>query len=286
MKRKFTLFSFDNLEMAAHKIIFVSQEISPYLSETEFASWGRALPQSIQQRKYEVRTFMPDFGLINERRNQLHEVIRLSGMNIPIGDNDHPLVVKVASMQPSRIQVYFIDNDDYFQKSADDEDAFGTNRVDNDERLIFFTRGTVETARKLRWEPEVMQLSGWMSSLVPLYVKHLFADGPSFGETKLVYTVLAGDRRPAPFHPEFFDKLKAEGVADADIEVMKSLPMDSKTLDKIAIIYADAVAFQGAEVDAELAEFCNQRNIPFVHLDGDGDHADRYDELYKSLMSK
>ena len=101
-----------------------------------------------------------------------------------------------------------------------------------------------------------------------------------------VYTVLAGDRRPAPFHPEFFDKLKAEGVADADIEVMKSLPMDSKTLDKIAIIYADAVAFQGAEVDAELAEFCNQRNIPFVHLDGDGDHADRYDELYKSLMSK
>lgn len=286
MKRKFTLFSFDNLEMAAHKIIFVSQEISPYLSETEFASWGRALPQSIQQRKYEVRTFMPDFGLINERRNQLHEVIRLSGMNIPIGDNDHPLVVKVASMQPSRIQVYFIDNDDYFQKSADDEDAFGTNRVDNDERLIFFTRGTVETARKLRWEPEVMQLSGWMSSLVPLYVKHLFADGPSFGETKLVYTVLARDRRPAPFHPEFFDKLKAEGVADADIEVMKSLPMDSKTLDKIAIIYADAVAFQGAEVDAELAEFCNQRNIPFVHLDGDGDHADRYDELYKSLMSK
>lgn len=286
MKRKFALFSFDNLEMAAHKIIFVSQEISPYLSETEFASWGRALPQSIQQRKYEVRTFMPDFGLINERRNQLHEVIRLSGMNIPIGDNDHPLVVKVASMQPSRIQVYFIDNDDYFQKSADDEDAFGTNRVDNDERLIFFTRGTVETARKLRWEPEVMQLSGWMSSLVPLYVKRLFADGPSFGETKLVYTVLAGDRRPAPFHPEFFDKLKAEGVADADIEVMKSLPMDSKTLDKIAIIYADAVAFQGAEVDAELAEFCNQRNIPFVHLDGEGDHADRYDELYKSLMSR
>ena len=138
--------------MAAHKIIFVSQEISPYLSVTDNARWGRSLPQSIQSRKYEVRTFMPDFGEINERRNQLHEVIRLSGMNIPIGDNDHPLVVKVASMQPSRIQVYFIDNDDYFQKLGTDSDAFGTNRHDNDERLIFFARGTMETARKLRWD--------------------------------------------------------------------------------------------------------------------------------------
>jgi len=274
------------IEMAAHKIIFVSQEIYPYLSETPFASWGRSLPQSIQQRKYEVRTFMPDFGLINERRNQLHEVIRLSGMNIPIGDNDHPLVVKVASMQPSRIQVYFIDNDDYFQKSADDEDAFGTNRPDNDERLIFFTRGTVETARKLRWDPEVMQLSGWMSSLVPLYVKRVFADAPSFAETKLVYTVLDGDRRPASFPVDFFDKLKAEGVADEDIEAIKVLPADSRTLDRIAIMYADAVAFQGPEVDADLKAMCEQRNIPCVHLVGEGDHADRYDELYQSLMDK
>ena len=172
--------------MAANKIIFVSQEISPYLTNTLNGAWGKSLPQSIQSRKYEVRVFMPDYGDINERRNQLHEVIRLSGINISIGDTDHPLVVKVASMQPSRIQVYFIDNDDYFQKSAEDVDPFGSNRADNDERIIFFARGTMETARKLRWEPEVMQVSGWVSTLVPLYLKRLFADGPAFVNTKLV----------------------------------------------------------------------------------------------------
>lgn len=272
--------------MAAHKIIFVSQEVSPYLSETQVASWGRSLPQSIQQRKYEVRTFMPDFGLINERRNQLHEVIRLSGMNIPIGDNDHPLVIKVLSMQPSRIQVYSIDNDDYFQKSTEDEDAFGTNRADNDERLIFFTRKTVETARKLCWEPEIMQLSGWMSALTPLYVKRLFAGCPSFASTKLVYTVLEDDRRPAPFAPDFFDKLRDEGVDEADIEKMKALPSDSKTLDRIAIMYSDAVVLQGENPDSELAAMCEELNAPCLRFDGEGDHADRYDELYKSLMVK
>lgn len=271
--------------MAAHKIIFVSQEISPYLSVTDNARWGRSLPQAIQSRKYEVRTFMPDFGGINERRNQLHEVIRLSGMNISIGDNDHPLTVKVASMQPSRIQVYFIDNDDYFQPLDTDTDPFGTNRADNDERLIFFTRGTMETARKLRWEPEIMQVSGWTSTLVPLYLKTLFRDSPNFVNTKIVYTVLP-ETAIETLDPEFFDKLRTEGVSDAALEFFKGLSHDHSLLHKMAITYADAVVFQTETPDPELVKYAEERNISWHHFTGEGDHADEYDALYKSLMTE
>lgn len=273
-------------KMAAHKIIFISQEISPYLSNSEISKWGRSLPQSIQQRKYEVRTFMPDFGEINERRNQLHEVIRLSGMNISIGDNDHPLVVKVASMQPSRIQVYFIDNDDYFQKLDSDSDAFGTNREDNDERMIFFARGTVETARKLRWEPDIMQISGWMPALVPLYVRKLFADGPAFLKTKLVYTVMSGENRPEKIDAAVFDKLKEEGVDEAEIEELRQLPADRQFFDRIAMKYADAIVFQGENPDPELKEYAESLGKPVECRTGAGDFAEEYDSLYKTLMEK
>ncbi|MDE7179877.1 MAG: glycogen/starch synthase [Muribaculaceae bacterium] len=270
--------------MAAHKIIFVSQEISPYLSATDNARWGRSLPQSIQQRKYEVRTFMPDYGDINERRNQLHEVIRLSGMNIAIADNDHPLVVKVASMQPSRIQVYFMDNDDYFQKLDSDSDVFGTNRADNDERLIFFARGTMETARKLRWDPEIMQVSGWVSALVPLYLKHLFQTPGSFEQTRLVYTVLPGAEVES-VDAAIFDKLIAEGIDAKVLEPFREIPLDHSLLHKMAIANADAVVFQTPEADPALVEYCESLGKPWRHFDSEGDHADEYDELYKSLMA-
>ena len=271
--------------MAAHKIIFVSQEISPYLTGSDNARWGRSLPQSIQSRKYEVRTFMPDYGDINERRNQLHEVIRLSGMNIVIGDNDHPLVVKVASMQPSRIQVYFIDNDDYFQKLDTDADSFGSNRSDNDERMIFFARGTMETARKLQWEPKIMEVSGWVSAFVPLYMKRLFNDSPSFCKTGLVYTVLPQDR-VAPLDPGLFDKLVAEGVAEEDLARFRDLPLDTTFLYKMAIAYSDAVVFQTEEPDPELTAWCESNGKSWKHFTGEGDHADEYDALFKSLMSE
>ena len=270
--------------MAAHKIIFVSQEISPYLSVTDNGRWGRSLPQSIQSRKYEVRTFMPDFGDINERRNQLHEVIRLSGMNIVIGDSDHPLVVKVASMQPSRIQVYFIDNDDYFQKLESDSDSFGTNREDNDERIIFFARGTMETARKLRWEPAIMEVSGWMSALVPMYLKTLFSDGVSFQTTKLVYTVVPEAAKVEKIDPEFFKKLEIEGVDPALLEEFRGMEADHSLLHKMAVRYADAVVFQTETPDPELLEYCESLGKPWKHFTGEGDHADEYDALYKSLM--
>ena len=162
----------------------MSQEIAPYLPKGELSNLGRELPQAMQAAGYEVRTFMPKYGAVNERRNQLHEVIRLSGLNIPISDADHPLILKVASMQPSRIQVYFVDNDDYFLKSDDDSDDVGSNRDDNDERAIFFARGTMETVKKLRWEPDIIHCSGWVTSLVPMYLRRMYADDPSFADAR------------------------------------------------------------------------------------------------------
>ncbi|MCM1368790.1 MAG: glycogen/starch synthase [Candidatus Amulumruptor caecigallinarius] len=269
--------------MAVPKIIFVSQEISPYLSVTENGQWGRTLPHAIQQRKYEVRTFMPDFGNINERRNQLHEVIRLSGMNIVIGENDHPLIVKVASMQPSRIQVYFIDNDDYFQKLASDVDAFGTNREDNDERMIFFARGTMETVRKLRWESDIMQVSGWMSSLVPLYMRTVFSDGPSFHKTKLIYSILP-EEKVGSLDCAMFDKLRVEGIPGEVVEKFSKEEPNHNLLHKIAIGSADAVVFHAVEPDPELVAYCEANGKAWCHFAGEGDHAEDYDALYKSLM--
>lgn len=268
--------------MAAHKIIFVSQEIFPYLSATGNAQTGRSLPQSMQSRKYEVRTFMPDYGDINERRNQLHEVIRLSGMNIVIGENDHPLVVKVASMQPSRIQVYFIDNEDYFQKLASDADSFGVNRADNDERLIFFARGTMETARKLRWEPDFMQISGWISTLIPLYVKQLFSDGPAFHSTKVIYSFLP-ETLPERIDPAIFDKLRAEGVSQEVLDKFRDAKPDMRMLQKLAIEYSDAVVFHDVAPDPELTEYAESLGKVWKAFEGEGDHAEDYDALYASL---
>ena len=157
--------------MAKKRVLFISQEIVPYLPESEMANIGRYLPQGIQDKGKEIRTFMPRYGCINERRNQLHEVIRLSGMNLIINDTDHPLIIKVASIQAARMQVYFIDNEDYFQRKHTISDEEGNFFPDNDERSIFFARGVFETVRKLRWAPDLIYCQGWFTALVPLYLK-------------------------------------------------------------------------------------------------------------------
>ena len=159
--------------MENKKLLYISQEIAPYLPDSPLALFGRDLPQKVQEKGFEVRTFMPKYGCINERRNQLHEVIRLSGMNIIIDDSDHPLIIKVATLQPSRMQVYFIDNDDYFQRAGAKELETVSSPGDNDERMMFFARGIIETVKKLRWDPAVIHCTGWISTLVPMYVKRM-----------------------------------------------------------------------------------------------------------------
>lgn len=149
------------------KVLFINQEITPYVPETHMSVLGRDLPQKMHENGFDVRTFMPKWGNINERRGQLHEVIRLSGMNLIINDNDHPLIIKVASLPSSRLQIYFIDNDDYFQKRQMGTDEQGIEYADNGERAIFFARGVLETVKKLRWTPDIIVCQGWMGAVVP-----------------------------------------------------------------------------------------------------------------------
>ena len=173
--------------MSKPRVLYISQHLTPYLPETTMSHVSRMLPQGTHEKGKEIRVFMPRFGKINERRHQLHEVIRLSGMNLNVNDTDHPLIIKVASIPSARIQVYFIDNDTYFKRKAVLEDANGNFFADNDERSLFFVRGVLETVRKLGWAPDIIHCSGWMTSLVPLYLKHVFADEPYFEKAKVIY---------------------------------------------------------------------------------------------------
>lgn len=251
--------------MAAKKILFVSQEIAPYLPANEISTLGKALPQSLQGKHFEVRTFMPKFGNVNERRNQLHEVIRLSGLNIEIDNNDHPLILKVASMQPVRIQVYFIDNDDYFTKVADDIDAFGSNRADNDERALYFARGTMETVKKLKWDPEIVQCSGWMTALTPMYMRNVYtpesADAPA---PKIVYCIEPSNPEMAPINPELVRKLREDGMDPELVAKYEAGQLDVNSLHKMAIDNADGVVLLTETPDPSLLDYIKERNIPVL----------------------
>ena len=172
--------------MAKKKILFINQEISPYVPDNAMSVMGRELPRTMQDRNHEIRTFMPKWGNINERRGQLHEVIRLSGINLIIDDTDHPLVIKVASIPSCRVQVYFIDNDDYFSNRQMTVDENGLDYPDNGERAIFFARGVLETVKKQCWVPDIIHVQGWMGAVVPLYIKTAYHDEPSFANTKVV----------------------------------------------------------------------------------------------------
>lgn len=267
------------------KILFISQEITPYLADTPMSLSGRHLPQGIQERGFEVRTFMPKYGCINERRNQLHEVIRLSGMNIIIDDTDHPLIIKVATLSPARMQVYFIDNDDYFQHTNAKELEIDTLPDDNDERIIFFVRGVVETVKKLRWEPAVVHCSGWITALAPIYLKRIYNEDPSFRNTKVVYS-LYDNTFDGVLNERFVEKLKMDSLSDADLKVLGEEAVDALRLNKLAIDLADAVIVENGEVPRELVDYASKSGKPmldYVEGEADADRYDRYAEFYKSL---
>lgn len=270
--------------MAKQRLLLVTQKIYPYLP-VEDATLGKNFPQKIASEGYEVRAFMPKFGMVNERRNQLHEVIRLSGINIPIANNDHPLVIKVASLQPSRIQVYFIDNDDYFTKSSEDSDELGSNRKDNDERAIYFAHGTADTVRKLLWDPAVVHVAGWISALLPLYLKKLHANESAYLGSKIVYSVLDGTLSQG-IDRDFFTKLKDEGFDDETVERYSCLPLDVNLLHSIAIDHADAVIFHSEEPPAVLKQRAEERGIPILYRSQLDDGTHTIAEFYKQLTDE
>ncbi|MCM1292824.1 MAG: glycogen/starch synthase [Bacteroides sp.] len=266
------------------KVLYISQEITPYLPASPMASVGKNLPQSTQENGYEVRTFMPKYGCINERRNQLHEVIRLSGMNVVIDDTDHPLIIKVATLQPSRMQVYFIDNDDYFQFSPDKRLEIVSSPDDNDERIMFFSRGVIETVRKLRWNPAIIHCLGWASALTPLFVKKLFADDPTFAESKIVYAIRE-ESFDGTLDERFADKLLTSSIVADDIKSVSEGPVDFTALNKLAIDHADALVFSSAKVAPELQEYARNSGKPLLEFtDDETEFYKNYMDFYESIV--
>ncbi len=267
--------------MEKTKVLFVSQEITPYLPENEMSFIGRNLPQGIQEKGKEIRTFMPRYGCINERRNQLHEVIRLSGMNLIINDTDHPLIIKVASIQAARMQVYFIDNEDYFQRKKILLDDNGEAFEDNDERAIFFARGVLETVKKLRWAPDVVHCQGWFAGLVPLYIKKAFNEDPLFTETKVIFSVY-DDEFSTPLNADFKDKVIVDGISSKDVAKLENA--DYIALNKFAIDYSDAIVFGSEKINDEIRAYAEASKKPLLGYQNREEYVDAYSDFYDSLL--
>ena len=269
--------------MIKKKILYVASEIFPYLEESYISNLCRYLPQGIQENGNEIRTFMPKYGCINERKNLLHEVIRLSGQNVIIEDTDHPLIIKVASLQSVRMQIYFIDSEDFFkrkQRVYSEENVFFP---DNDSRAIFFAKGVIETVRKLGWNPDIIHCHGWISALVPIFIKTRYRDNPLFQNARLVYSI-CNDDFPEKFSSNFGKKLALTGIPKEQIKHMRSPGFDG--LMKTAVDFADAAVIAHPQVRRSLKTYLKSypREV-FEHPDTE-DYIQAYDALYERLIIK
>jgi starch synthase len=267
--------------MEKKKVLFISQEITPYLPESEIAEIGRYLPQGIQERGKEIRTFMPRFGNVNERRNQLHEVIRLSGMNLIINDNDHPLIIKVASIQAARMQVYFIDNEDYFQRKYSLRDENNVEFDDNDERAIFFARGVLETVIKLRWSPDIIHCHGWFTGMVPLFVKKTYKDNPLFANTRIVYSVY-NDQFDTPLNNEMARKISEDGINMEDIAILNEPTFENYT--KLALANSDAVIKGSEVINANIEQHIKASGMQYLDYQPKEGYIDSYFDFYNKIF--
>ena len=270
-----------------NRILFISQEINPYLvEETPIRLLNRQLPEYFQSHGFETRTFMPKFGEINERRNQLHEVIRLSGMNLIIEESDHPLLIKVASIQSARIQIYFIDNDDLFHRRKGVCDEQGAEYADNDDRVIFYARGVIETVKKLRWTPNIILCSGWMSALAPLYLKKAYSDEPFFANSKIVL-MLDDNEYTKAFPTAFTDKLRIEGISNTDVRSIAGFPVGYEELMRLAIDFSDAVVYAAPQVNQRLVNYAETKGIstlPYKATEDINETCKRQWEFYQTLL--
>ena len=263
------------------RILYISPEINPFLQTTKVADFVRKLPQEMQERGMEIRILVPRFGLINERKNRLHEVVRLSGINISVGNEEKPLVIKVASIPAAKMQVYFIDNEDYFKRKfvfTDKEDNF---YADNDERAIFFCKGALETVRKLGWSPDIVHCNDWMTSLIPMYMKTTYKNDPIFVNSKSVFTIY-DNRFDFKFDGDLIDKVK---MLDIEDEMLKNLASaDYEGFMKTGIEYADVVVKDGEENNKELSSLFDNAEDKRVEVISEGDDfIDSHYNLYNEL---
>ena len=269
------------------RVLFVNSEIFPYMPETDISVLGRYLPQGIQESGKEIRSFMPRYGTVNERRNQLHEVIRLSGMNLVINNSDRPLVIKVSSISSARMQVYFIDNEDYFHRKFIYRDAEGQLFPDNDERAIFFARGVLETVKKLRWKPDIVHCQGWISHFLPVYLKKVYHEDPIFTDAKVVLS-LYDETSDVRLSDNIIDKMMVENLRPEDAAVLTT--PDGINLAKLAIQYADGIIAGVPKLDPEMEQFIREQALPFlpyhpIEKEG-GAYVQAYNLFYDDLLKK
>jgi starch synthase len=263
--------------MKDKRILYVSSELVPYLPENDISKIAFDLPKAMHSQGVQIRMFMPRFGVINERRHQLHEVIRLSGMNLIINDLDMPLIIKVASIPKERMQVYFIDNEDYFKRKAVLKDEEGKLFEDNDERAIFFAKGVVETVKKLKWAPDIIHVHGWLASLVPLYIRSYYKNDPLFNESKIVTSVYNESFDKFVNKENLLDKIKFDNIDMDQLEVLKEA--GENCMMKLAIMNSDAVIKGNKDLPEELNTKIDSLNIPVL----EHEHNENLSELYSNF---
>ena len=270
--------------MKAEKILFITQEMTPFVPESQIGTASRNLPQTIQDRVKEIRVFTPLWGNINTRRNNLHEVIRLSGMNLIIDDTDHPLIIKVASIQSARMQVYFIENEDYFHNRLMTKDENGVEYSDNDERTIFFNLGVIEAIKKQRWCPEIIHCCGWMSALTPLYARTAYKDEPIFRDSKIIIS-LFDEGYEKPFDEEFARKMLYKDMSKEDIADMQ-IPVTYEELAKLAIRHCDGVIINSDNVSPALVEYAKEQGKAIMEQQSPEEFGEKYYNFYTSLLEQ
>jgi starch synthase len=269
--------------MSKLRILYVASEINPFLQTSEVADFVRKLPQAMQERGMEIRILVPRFGLINERKNRLHEVVRLSGINISVGDEEKPLVIKVASIPNAKLQVYFIDNEDYFHRKSVFYDKQNNFYEDNDERAIFFCKGVLETVKKLGWAPDIVHCNDWMTSLIPMYIKTTYKNDPIFQNTKSVFTIY-NNSFDYKFNGDLINKVKMLDIEDSMLSNLES--GDFEGFIKIGIEYSDAVIKSGEDLsvqDKKLFEGI-PGNKKIDTIDKEDDYLESYYNLYNELV--
>jgi len=264
------------------KILYISQEITPFLEEGPISDKARRLPQYMHEKKHEIRVFMPRFGCINERRHQLHEVIRLSGMNLVINDSDHPLIIKVASIPQVRMQVYFIDNEEYFKrKSVFKDEESGEFHEDNDERSLFFCKGVLETVKKLGWKPDIIHCHGWMSAMVPVLVKKMFNEDPHFENAKMVYSAY-DEEIQEQFDNVLIEKFEYDEIPNEDVEIIRDASLQN--IHRLALQYADGVIKGSKKLHKDLEQSIVDSGIPVLEYQGEEGYEAAYEEFYRGIF--
>ena len=265
--------------MKGKKILFISSEVIPYMPQTEIATMTYALPKMVNEHGGQTRIFIPKYGIINERRHQLHEVIRLSGINLIIDDMDMPLILKVASIPKERMQVYFIDSEDYFKNRLVKFDKNNKLYKDNDERSIFFAKGVIETIKKLNWAPDLIHVHGWIASLLPLYLKNFYKDDPMFEKTKVIVS-LYDNQIKGKLDKKVVDKLKFDEIQDKNLSILDDPTYEN--LYKISLALADGVIF-ASDIKNKYKDLLKKIKIPelecYPHDDFDKQYLDFYNKF-------